>query len=259
MKERVLYPQNSNEIIKELTTPNSEEIDQFSKQFPKEIVDFSESFSDAYKKYLELVHCCKKDVKNGDPISKKDFVRFFCYQILDNLLTSYKTLLMGFSLASGNLMRQVAEGTAVVMLCAANCSIKRKYNKSGKSKTMSFNFFEKFKDDRSYARAHCAINLLEENKEILNISDYGIEILKELKKYHNIHSHPNYISTSAFISFGDPGKMYLGGCFDAGKIEWYKSELGARNYFCMKIPNLIDGLILQLSQERKEARALNIK
>lgn len=246
MKERCLYPQNPDEIIKDLISPNVEELDQFTKQFPQEIVSFAESFSAAFKKYLELKHCAEKNAEKTRPIDQKDFVAFFSYQILDNLFTSFKTLLMGFQTASGNLMRQVAEGVAVVILCATNSEIKKEYKKNGKTKSEYFHYYKCFKDDKSYARAHMAISLLENNKEIVKISDYGIEILKLLKDHNNKYSHPNFWSTSSFISIGNPGKMYIGGCFDEGKVEWYKHEIEARIRFCKKLPRLIDGLILRV-------------
>ena len=242
MKERCLFPQNPDEIIRELTSPNLEELDQFSKHFPQEVVDFAESFSDVFKKYLELRHSAEKNAEKTRPIGQKDFVVFFSYQILDNLFTSFKTLLMGFQTASGNLMRQVAEGVAVVILCATNSQIKRK----DKTKTKSFQYYECFKIDKSYARSHNAIRLLENNKEIVRISDYGLEMLKLLKEYNNRYSHPNFWSTSSFISIGNPGKMYIGGCFDEGKVEWYKQEIEARIQFCRELPRLFDGLIFKV-------------
>jgi hypothetical protein len=80
----------------------------------------------------------------------------------------------------------------------------------------------------------------------VGISDYGLEMLKLLKEYNNRYSHPSFWSTSSFISIGNPGKMYIGGCFDEGKIEWYKQEIGARIQFCSKLHPLFDGLILKV-------------
>lgn len=246
MKKRCLYPQHSDEVIKELTSPNVEELDQFTKSFPQEIVSFAEAFSIAFKKYLELKHCAEKNAEANRPIDQKDFVVFFSYQILDNLFTSLKTLLMGFQTASGNLMRQVAEGVAVVILCATSNEVKRKYKRNGKIKTKCFHYYEAFRSDKRYARAHMAISLLESNRKIANISDYGIEILGLLKEHNNKYSHPTFWSTSSFISIGSPGKMYIGGCFDEGKVEWYKHEIDTRVHFCRKLPKLINGLILRI-------------
>lgn len=246
MKERHLFPQNPDEIIRDLTSPNKEELDQFTKQFPQEIIGFAESFSSAFRKYLELKHYAEKNGDETISIDQKDFIAFFCYQILDNLFTSLKTLLLGFQTASGNLMRQVAEGVAVVILFAASSEIERTCVRNGKKKIQRFNYYECFKKDKSYARAHKAISLLESNKEIVQISDYGIQLLKILKQHNNKYSHPNFLSTSSFISIGTPGKMYIGGCFDEGKVEWYKQEIDARTQFCMNLPGVIDGLILRV-------------
>ena len=207
MKERKLYPQKADEVIKELTNANSYEIDQFAKHYPEEIFKFSESFSAAFKGYLELKHFAEKNITKDKPISQVDYINFFCYQIFDNLFTSFKILLMGFQTASGNLMRQVAEGVAIVILCANTFNIKRTEKKGKKINTKEFYYYNAFKEGKSYAKAHRAIQLLDENKDTIGISDYGIEILKLLKEQNNANSHPNMWSTSAFISIGKPGKM----------------------------------------------------
>ncbi len=246
MKERCLYPQHSDEVIKELTSPNVDELDKFTKSFPKATVNFAELFSTAFKKFLELKHCAEQGAPADRPIGQRDFVVFFTYQVLDNLFTSMKTLLMGFQTASGNLMRQVVEGVAVVILCATSTQIKRIYKRNGKTKTKCFHYYEAFKNDKAYARAHMAIGLLESNRNLVGISDYGIEILELLKEHNNKYSHPTFWSTSSFISMGNPGKMYIGGCFDQGKLRWYKQEIAARGHFCRKLPELIDGLTLRM-------------
>ena len=56
MEERFINPARPDEIVKEIFHDNSEVINEFSLHFSKEILEFAELFSEAYKKYLELNH-----------------------------------------------------------------------------------------------------------------------------------------------------------------------------------------------------------
>jgi hypothetical protein len=248
MKERIIHPEKPDDIVKELAHPNSEEIDQFAKLFPEDILKFAELFSEAYKKWLELNHCIGNAKRiNAEP-SQKDYIMFFSHQILDNLFTSMKMLLMGFQTASGNLMRQVAEGSAIVILLSLNFEIKREIRKRGKVRWKKFYYFKSFKEDKSYARSHKAIYLLEKNKDAINISEYGLNLLKLFKDNYNKYSHPTFFSTSSFVSLEKPGRLYIGGAFDDGKIEWYKHEIKSKIFFCDKLPGLIRGLIIKVKE-----------
>ena len=88
MKQRIFDPLKPEDAIKELTNSNYEEIDLFSNKFPDEIYKFGESFSKAYKKFLELWHFTDDENKKKGGVPQKDYVAFFTYLILDNLFTS---------------------------------------------------------------------------------------------------------------------------------------------------------------------------
>jgi len=60
MEERFLNPTRPDEIVKELFHDNSEVLNEFSGRFSKELLEFAELFSEAYKKYLELNHLIPK-------------------------------------------------------------------------------------------------------------------------------------------------------------------------------------------------------
>jgi len=55
-------------------------------------------------------------------------------------------------------------------------------------------------------------------------------------------------TTRSFISNGKPGKLYIGGGFDDGKIQEYKNELKSRVFLCDKLPKLTDGLIQRVKK-----------
>ena len=113
MEERFLNPARPDEIVKELFHDNSEVLNEFSGRFSKELLEFAELFSEAYKTYLELNHIIK-DTEN----KQKAYVSGLTYLLLDNLLTSVKLFIMGYEIPSGNLMRQVIETVALATLCS---------------------------------------------------------------------------------------------------------------------------------------------
>ena len=243
MNERFIYPTKPDDILKELTDSKSNEIDDFVNAFPKEILNFSESFSKSYKKYLELYQITSKH-QNSRNIEQIEFVTFFTYQILNNLFISERIFLLGFEVASGNILRQVAEGVAVVVLCSINFEISR----VSKRKQIKFSFFDSFKQDKPFARSNNAIRHLENNRTIIQFSEQAIDLLVTIKKQCNEYSHPNVFNTSAFMSFEKLGRMYIGGCFDRGKIENYQVGLEFRAFLCSTFSNLIDGLKINIEK-----------
>jgi hypothetical protein len=54
MEERLINFARPDEIVKELFHDNSEILNEFSGQFSKELLEFAEFFSEAYKSHLEL-------------------------------------------------------------------------------------------------------------------------------------------------------------------------------------------------------------
>lgn len=244
MKERIIHPEKSENIINELTNPNNEEIDAFSNNFPEEIYKFGESFSKAYKKFLELWRFTEDENKKENGVSQKDYVTFLTYLILDNLFTSTKLILLGFQTASGNLMRQVVEGIAVVILCSLQKNIKI----DTEGNVIERHYFKSLREKKYYTEPQKAISTLEQNKKNINISEHGLEVLRLIKNYYSYYSHPTVWSTRSFISNGKPGRMYIGGGFDDGKIQEYKSELQSRVALCDKLPELIDGLIKKVKK-----------
>jgi hypothetical protein len=244
MKERIIHPEKPEDIIKELTNPNYEEIDAFSSNFPHEIYQFGESFSKVYKKFLELWRFTDYKDKKEEGVSQKDYVTFLTYLILDNLFTSTKLILLGFQTASGNLMRQVVEGIAVVILCSLQENIKI----DTEGNVIERQYFKSLLGKKYYTEPQKAISTLELNKENINITEYGLKLLGLVKNYYSLYSHPTVWSTRSYISNGKPGKLYIGGGFDDGKIQEYKNELKSRVALCDKLPKLIDGLIKKVKK-----------
>ena len=240
MKEHFINPTNPEEIVKELFNENPEIVDEFSKRFSKEILEFAELFSAAYKKYLEL-----NRLLIGSENKQKAYVGGFTYLMCDNLLTSVKLFIMGYETPSGNLMRQVIESVALAILCSLKDDIKIR-KKRGKLKNI--HFYTSFIENKSEAKSHKAIQHLELNYQKLGIQKDAINALQKARKFFHNFSHPSQLSLATTISFDDPPKTFIGGSFDSGKIENYKKELMHRASFCRVLPNIIEGLIARVKE-----------
>lgn len=240
MEERFLNPARPDEIVKELFHDNSEVLNEFSGRFSKELLEFAELFSEAYKKYLELNHLIK-DTEN----KQKAYVSGLTYLLLDNLLTSVKLFIMGYEIPSGNLMRQVIESVALATLC----SLKDKIQISTKKyKTKDIHFYTSFINHKSEAKSFLALKHLETNYDNLGINEDAINALKRSRTFYHHYSHPGEFSLASTISFERPGKLFIGGSFDNGKMEEYKKELVQRINFCKSLPNIIAGLIYRVKK-----------
>lgn len=233
-----MIPTKPEDIIKEIFDVNSEIIDNFSKHFSKELLDFAESFSEAYKKHLELDRLI-----TGPANIQIAYVSGLVFTMLDNLLISVKLFVMGYSIPSGNLMRQVIESIPLMILCSLKDNIRIK---TKKNKTKTIHFYTSFLNNKSEAQSHKAIHHLEMNYQDIGINKDAIDTLKKARKFYHNYSHPTQFSMTTKISSEIPNTSYIGGCFDNGKIEDYKKELVHRNNFCRIIPNIIDGLIISL-------------
>lgn len=240
MEERILNPARPDEIVKEIFHDNLEIINEFSNHFSKEILIFAEAFSVAYKKYLELNHLLKNTENK-----QKAYVGGIAYLLLDNLLTSVKLFIMGFEIPSGNLMRQVIESVALATLCSLKDNITIRINKK---KTKDIHFYTSFISHKSEAKSFNALKYIEFNYQKLGINEAAVEALKKSRTFYHQYSHPGELSMAATISFENPGKSFIGGSFDNGKMSQYKKELEHRINFCGILPNIIDGLIFRIKE-----------
>jgi hypothetical protein len=240
MTEHYFNPAKPDEIVKELFNDNSEIINAFTDKFSKEILDFAESFSEAYKKYLEL-----NRLSIGTENKQKAYVVGLTHLLFDNLLTSVKLFVMGFQIPSGNLMRQVIESVALTTLCSLRDNIRISIKKN---KTKNIHFLTSFIENRAEAKSFKALQYLELNYQLLGINEDAIIALKKARRFFHNYSHPGIISLATTISFGTSDKVFMGGGFDKEKIHLYKKELIQRNNFCKILPNIIEGLIFRVKK-----------
>ena len=244
MKDCIINLASPQEIVKEVFHDNKEIINEFAKYFSVQILEFSEKYSIAYKKYLELNRLIEKTENQ-----QVAHVTAFTYLLLDNLLVSLKLFVMGYTIPSGNLMRQVTESIALTTLCSLN----RDITIYEKKKTKKINFYSLFISKSPKVKSHLAIKYLEWNTKELKINKKSIDALLFFKKLYNNYSHPSELGLATTISFFSQGKTFICGGFDAGKSEDYKKEFQFRIDFCAILPDIIEFLIQRVKELPNQA------
>jgi len=238
MTKHIINPAKADEIVKELFNTNKDIIDEFSKYFAEDIMEFAEKYTAGYKKHSELNRLAI-DTTN----KQRAYVSGLSYMMFENLFTSFKLFMLGYHTPSGNLMRQVIESIALTILCSLDFNIV-----INKSKTKNINFFESFYLQKPEANSNKAIFYLEMNIEPIGIKQHPVEVLKSSRKFYHQYSHPSMLSMANILSFQSPGTTYIGGSFDVDKKEGYKKELAHRINLCKILPDFIDGLILRIKK-----------
>lgn len=176
MKDRIINLASPQEIVQEIFHDNKEILDEFAKYHSSEILEFSEKYSIAYKKYLELNRLVNK--KNNQQVAH---VTAFTYLLLDSLLLSLKLFVMGYTIPSGNLMRQVVESIALTSLCSLKGEITI-YRKKGEKQKI--HFYTQFLNKEPVAKSFLAVKYLKWNVKDLRINEESIQTLIKFKKLY---------------------------------------------------------------------------
>ena len=236
MKSPKIDLTNPKEIAKEIFDDDRWVKDEFSKHLSSEILQFSETFAESFKRFPQL------DKISSGGNEQAAFVVGFILGVFDDLLISMKLLVAGKMIASGNLMRQGIEGVAVAILCTSNelVSVKKK------KQLVSVNYWKKVKSHDQLVYAHLSIDQLELNCDSLGVSREAINKLKSARKHYHRFSHPSLMGMAMRMDMGEPGPIYIGGSFDEAKLPAYKTEIAERTGLCRILPGLIDGLIVRL-------------
>jgi hypothetical protein len=206
-------------ITKELLEEDHEVRSQFYNQFRPQISEFINEVStafDAWKKY---------DLKIGND-KRSAYVSAFLYNGLTNLLVSTKLLITGYSIPSGNLVRQTIEAICSALLCSAK----------------SLRYFEQI--DQEHFAPHKAGKLLLKHYKVLNVDQKAAQALTKLNAFYHKLSHSTLLALAHNMSFSNLGKTYPGPSFDAAKIFAYEKEIKTRINLAKNIANVCSAMRL---------------
>ncbi|MDR0242896.1 MAG: hypothetical protein LBJ65_14950 [Burkholderia sp.] len=163
---------------------------------------------------------------------------------LDDLLVATKLLLAGKLAAAGNVMRQVIEGIAMSILCAADGELILEYRK--KSGAVRGCYWERAWRSDPSVQAHHALKQLDWNAAQLGVLPQAVEVLARSKKHYNQFSHCGWATIASRAVRNTPGLVYLGGHFDEGKLDVYRDEMQQRIGLCRVLPRVLDHHVLSM-------------
>lgn len=204
-------------ISAEVTGDSPDVRHNYLKHFSDQTEKFINAMSKAYIAWREF------DSNIGSNL-KKAYISALIYGAINNHIVSLKLFLSGYTIAAGNLQRQVIESIALASLCsAANLDILDRYmnNKYSTNKAV-----------RDVLKYHDKLNL---NKDAL-------QILERSRDFYDEYSHPTQLTLANLVSFSQSGKLYLGAIFDEGKLEQNAKEVNGRVSLAMVFDNFIDGV-----------------
>ncbi|RQT22117.1 hypothetical protein [Burkholderia contaminans] len=156
--------------------------------------------------------------------------------VLDDLLVATKLLLSGKLAAAGNVMRQVIEGIAMAVLCAADAPLVIDQKKTG---PVMGCYWERAWTSHHSVQAHHALKQLDWNAEQLGVARAAVERLAQAKQHYNPFSHCGWATIASRVARDTVGLVYLGGHFDEGKLDLYRSEMQERIGICSVLPQFL--------------------
>jgi len=203
-------------ILKELTEEDIEVRGEFLKLFKAEVIKFSEAMAEAFLNWRTLDVGAEKNDKHA-------YISALVYTSIHLHILSMKLYISGYSVAAGNLFRQVVETIALALLC------------SGKD----LNIIEKFINKKYSTRK--SVQDLIPHADKLGLNKDSVKDLKNAVSFYHKFSHINLLTIASGMSFSKQS-LFVGSSFDQGKIESYKKEVNGRINLALVFSNFIDGV-----------------
>jgi hypothetical protein len=203
-------------IYKELTSDDSDVRAESQHKFENDV----KIFSDAMGRSLMAWRTLDDEVKVDE---KRSYISALVYAAITLHIVSFKVFLSGQIVAAGNLFRQVVETIALALLC------------SGKH----LGVLDRFMADK-YSTNDAVRDVLRQGDNLSLKSD-ALEALKSSQDFYHKYSHISRLTLANLISFSEEG-IYVGACFDKGKIDAYKTEVSGRVGLANVFPSFIEGV-----------------
>ena len=210
-------------VRQELLGDNQEARSQFISHFQPEISAFIDAMASAYKSWMKYDKIVGTD-------KRRAYVAAFLFNAISNLIASMKLLISGYSIPSGNLVRQTLEAIFVAILCS---------NKK-------LQVYQQVDQDKFSTKN--AGKMVLKNWEMLNIEKKSIQAAMKVYEFYHKFSHSSSLALAHNISFTNSGKIYVGPSFDDKKLFAYRKEVSGRLNVAKTISNVIQGILME--QER---------
>lgn len=118
-----------------------------------------------------------------------------------------KLFISGYSIPSGNLIRQTLESLCIAILCSKE----------------SLRVHERV--DQNKFSPQKAINLVQRNANKLRINKESISVVKKSYEFYHKFSHSSLLALSHNMSLSQKGTLYIGPSFDKEKSPAMKKKL----------------------------------
>ena len=212
--------QNRALIIGEINSDDSEVRAQYMAEFEGDVAAFADAMAQAMVEWSAI-----DSLVSGN--KKKGYVVGIAFAALALHTTSMKLLLSGHLVTAGNLTRQVVECIAMAVLCSAR----------------DMDVLSRFMEDK-YSAKNAVRDVLRHAKNFtMNVDAFAA--LQPFQEFYHQHSHLSRMTLAAMLSFSGDG-TYIGGSFDAGKIEAYRTEVSDRVSLAKVLPSIYKGVGAQL-------------
>lgn len=235
---------NTEVVLREIFDEDLQVKDRFAAHLGAELLSLSEALATCFALMPAI-----NEAANRAANMRTAFVAGFVFGVLDDVLTSTKLLVTGKLLASGNLMRQVVEGMAMVLLCAHDAPLIIGKKNVGKKKAQDVieQYWKALEADGHYAQGHHAIKQLDWNKAALHLAAGEIAVFEDARKHYNRFSHAGKLSIAGRVDLEGVGMAYVGGHFDEAKLDGYRVELLSRIGLCRMLPGFMRRMLVSIA------------
>ena len=203
---------------KEILDEDKEVKEKFISNFQTEITDFINSIVESYQMWL------KYDALIGSD-RRRAFIAAFLFNAITNLSASMKMLIAGYTIPSGNLVRQTIESICSAILCSSE----------------QIQYYEQVEQNKFSSKS--SVKLVLKHSKEFHINRNAMIGLKKLYEFYHKLSHSSSLTLGFNISVGNLGEIYLGPSFDEEKKFAYKKETVNRINLSKNITNVIEALL----------------
>jgi len=232
-------PTDPKALMKELFSDERWAKDQFTQHLSEPILALCEALAGCFSS-MEKLNNAAGQVNT----QRTSLVAAFMYGVLDGLVIATKLLLTSKLSAAGNVMRQVAEGIAMSILCSTDDPL---IIACKKKKSVKAHYWQKVWDEDQQVQGYLAVDQLGCNAGMLGVTAAGVEQLRQAKKRYSPYSHCGTTTITCRVSIEEPGVFHLGGEFDEAKLVLYRAALVSLIALCRLPPGLMKQLMATMT------------
>lgn len=210
-------------ILNELISDDPGVRSEYLKLFEADAKTFADSMAQAFIAWRSLDNKVKSDERRGH-------VSALVYTAITLHILSLKLFLSGYTVAAGNLFRQVIECIALALLCSSK----------------ELDVLDRFMVDK-YSSTVAVRDLIRHYRK-LSLKEDSLKVVKNSQEFYHKYSHITKMTFAMGMSFSKIGGLYVGASFDDGKLEAYTKEVNGRVSLAKVFLNFIEGVAANVAK-----------